>query len=276
MEDSFYTSQESVEKTKNASFVEKIGPFVGITFPVFILVGVAYYLGRQSQKPYSETLYSDQSLTSSPSVPPNSPTLISKIFVSPSVRPSPTISSRPSPTPMTKTKIITSIPELDGFRSSSGAGNQSSEIRVGRNINLVTRGFVSFSLNDLPSGINIEEANLRLYQTKVIGNPYSAGGGLKVDHLTYGNSLDDTDYGMAALVSNLATIATSNVIGWKDTDITMAVRNDVENGRSQSQFRIHFTTENTGGTLIGDFAYFEAAEDSQGTGYTPQLVIKYY
>ena len=117
---------------------------------------------------------------------------------------------------------------------------------------------------------------MRLYQTKVIGNPYSAGGGLKVDHLTYGNSLDDTDYGMAALVSNLATIATSNVIGWKDTDITMAVRNDVENGRSQSQFRIHFTTENTGGTLIGDFAYFEAAEDSQGTGYTPQLVIKYY
>lgn len=188
----------------------------------------------------------------------------------------PKISVTPSPTPILKSKTLSSSADLDGFRSSNNGGNNSLEIRAGRNSNLVTRGFVSFDLSSLPSGVQIQNANLRLYQAKIIGNPYSVGGPLKVDHLTYGNSLDSADYASPALLSSFATLTENNVIEWKDADVTDEVKDDIANARSTSQFRIHFTTEVTGGDVIGDFAYFESADNSQSTGHTPQLVIKYF
>ncbi len=141
---------------------------------------------------------------------------------------------------------------------------------------MVTRGFVSFNLADIPEGVTITKATLRLYQTKTVGNPYGVGGNLKVDHLTYGNSLEDADYAAAALLSSFATLTNNDSVEWKDVDVTEALKNDVSENRSRSQFRIHFEIENTGGDVTGDFAYFEAADDSEGTGNTPQLVVNYY
>lgn len=182
----------------------------------------------------------------------------------------------PTPTPNIITKIFSSSSPLDGFRSSNGGGNPDVEIRAGRNVYLVTRGFVSFDISDLPSGATIQEAILRLYQGKIIKNPYGVGGSIRVDHLTYGDTLDNADYAMAALSSSFATLTGNAVIEWKDVDVTDAFRNDVANARSRSQFRIHFQIENTGGDATGDFAYFESADNNMGTGNTPQLVVKYY
>jgi hypothetical protein len=182
----------------------------------------------------------------------------------------------PTPTPNILTRIFASSAFLDGFRSSNSGGNSTLEIRAGRNVNLVTRGFVSFDISGLPAGATIEEATLRLYQGKVIGSPYSAGDSLRVDHLTYGDSLDNADYAAPALSSSFATLTSNNSIEWKDVDVTDAFRNDAANARSQSQFRIHFQVENTGGDVQGDFAYFESADNNMGTGNTPQLVVRYY
>lgn len=273
MENSFYAPPNiSPQKSKGLGFFKKILAFLGIIAIVFPLVIVAFYLGRQSQIPSSVEVE-----TSDDQISPTSAKTDKKTAPTSSKSGSkPTPTPKHTPTPITVSKVLTGIKDLDGFRSSNSEGNQSLDIRVGRNNKLVTRGFVSFSLDDLPSGIDIKEASLRLFQTKVVGNPFAYGGSIKVDHLTYGNSLDDTDYGLAALTTNAAALPTTASVGWKETNVTQSVKDDIENGRSFSQFRIHFNVENTGENSTGDFIYFESSENYQGTGYVPQLVIKYY
>ncbi len=62
---------------------------------------------------------------------------------------------------------------------------------------------------------------------------------------------------------------------WKEVDVTAEVKDDIDAARSRSQYRLHFVTETTGGDVTGDFVYFESADNSEGTGNTPQLVVKY-
>lgn len=186
------------------------------------------------------------------------------------------VSATPTETPITKSKILQATESLDGFRASNSKGNNSVDIRAGRNENLVTRGFISFIIDDIPEGATITEASLKLYQVRVIGHPYSESGILEVDHLNYGDTLDESDYSMAALLSGFATLSENKNTGWKEAIVTNAVKDDIANARSKSQFRIHFETEVKGGDVSGDFAYFESADDSEGTTNTPQLIVKYY
>ncbi|OGV93605.1 hypothetical protein A3B57_00450 [Microgenomates group bacterium RIFCSPLOWO2_01_FULL_47_10] len=165
----------------------------------------------------------------------------------------------------------------DGFRSNNGGGNDGLDIRAGRNANLVTRGFVSFDWGSLPAGVTIDQAVLKMYQTSVTGNPYGVGGGsIKVDHLDYGDALENNDYSLAAISSSFGTLSSEASVGWREVDVTDAVRNDRTNSRSRSQYRLHFATETEGGDVTGDFAYFEAANNSNGTGNTPQLFVRYH
>jgi hypothetical protein len=188
----------------------------------------------------------------------------------------PGTSSTPTVTPITKSKILNATATMDGFRSSNGGGNNSVDIRAGRNENLVTRGFVSFDIDGIPEGATITEVSIKLYQVRVVGNPYSEGGVLEVDHLTYGDTLEGGDYSTAALLSGFATLSENKNTGWKETTVTNAVKDDIANARSKSQFRIHFETEVKGGDVAGDFTYFESADDSEATGNTPQLIVKYH
>jgi hypothetical protein len=254
------------DKTEGSKFAWKYILFgLGAIALIALVGGGAYWFGTQrvgAPEP-SPRPEDDQPLADTPTPTP-SPTLTS------------TSTPTPTPTPVIKTKTITSTVSLDGFRSSNGGGNDSVDVRAGRNIFLVTRGFVSFDLSGIPAGSTITEATLRLYQYDTNGSPYGVGGSLKVDHLNYGDALDNTDYGMAALLSSFTTLTSNTVIEWKDADVTDQVKDDVANGRSRSQYRIHFTTENKGGDVTGDFAYFESAENTGGTGKKPQLVVKYY
>ncbi len=184
--------------------------------------------------------------------------------------PSPT----PTPTPETKEEVIISTASLDGYRGSNGFGSNNLYIFTGRNLSVIQRGFVSFDLSILPSDANIESATLRLYQEKVVGNPYGVGGSLKIDHLAYGNSLGNEDYGASSISSSFITLTDNAVIEWKDADVADALKNDLSNGRDKSQYRIHFSTESTG--TSSDLVYFESADNSQGTGNLPQLVVKYH
>lgn len=243
--------------------------------------GTAFYLGTQGTKP-TPTPTPTEAATPTPTEAV-SPTLTQKSTptpkptATPTPTPTPTATPTPTPTPTSQTSALNSTASLDGFRSSNGGGNATVEIRAGRNVNLVTRGFASFDLGSLPSGITIEQATLRLYQTSIIGNPYGVGGGaIKVDHMDYGGTLENSDYGLAALSTNFATLSTSATVGWKEVDVTDAARNDLTAGRTRSQYRIHLTTESIGGDVTGDFAYFESADNSVGTGNTPQLVVRYH
>lgn len=198
----------------------------------------------------------------------------------PTLTPTPTPTKTPTPTPtstpVTQTKTLASTAALDGFQASNGGGNTGIEIRAGRNVNLITRGFVSFDLASIPAGAVIEKATLRLYQTSVTGAPYSVGGSLKVDHLDYGSTFENADYAATSISSSFATLTSNAVIEWKDADVTDQVRADLGANRLRSQFRIHFAIETIGGTVAGDFANFESADNSAATGNTPQLAIKYH
>ena len=247
--------------------MEKILTTVAAFVLIFTLIGGGYYLGRQTP-----TLPSETTVPILTQIPTPYPTTIHS-FPTQNLTPSKNIS--PSPTPIPKSVIITSDTELDGYRSSDGSGNHLQEIRVGRNVYLVSRGFVSFPLNEIPTGVNIIEARLKLYQAKIVGKPYSAGS-VMIDHLNYGDSLDNSDYGIAALVSNFAVLSTSLAVDMKEKNVTLAIKEDIANARSLSQFRIHLSAESTGGTTVGDFIYFAAAENSLGSGNLPQLVVRYY
>lgn len=181
-----------------------------------------------------------------------------------------------TPAPTTQTKTISAYSALDGFRSSNGGGNAGVDIRAGRNVNLVTRGFASFDLAGLPAGATIEKATLKLYQTKVEGDPYGVGSRIMVDHLDYGDVLENTDYGASSISTSFATLSTTATVEWKEAEVTDQVRNDVINNRTRSQYRLHFAIETQGGNVTGDFAYFESGENYSATGKIPQLVIKYH
>lgn len=278
MQEKTNPAQETIPTSTDESSDGKI-PWkkILIGLGAFILVlaigGISYLLGKQSKSTEEPTPTPIPALT--PFETPE-PTLSPTSTPTVSAELTPTTTVTPTSTPEIKTKTISSTASLDGFRSSNGGGNAGVDIRAGRNIYLVTRGFVSFDLADIPEGATITQATLRLYQYKIIGNPYGVGGTLKVDHLNYGGSLENADYAASAILSSFATLTINSAIEWKDASVTDRVKDDLANDRKKSQFRIHFTTETTGGDATGDFAYFESAENTGTTGNTPQLVVKYY
>src|SRR3989304_7176378 len=175
----------------------KKGPTIFIAVVILLLIGgVVFYFGFKSRKSSEEPSPTPtESTTSTPT--PNeeadkSPTPTKKPTSTPT--PKPTATPTPSPQPATQTMTLSAASSLDGFQSSNGGGNAGIEIRAGRNVNLITRGFVSFDISSIPVGKTIDEATLRLYQTSVTGNPYGVGSSLKVDHLDYGSSSENTDF----------------------------------------------------------------------------------
>lgn len=185
------------------------------------------------------------------------------------------VSSSPNPESQIQSKTIKATTTLDGYAASNGSGNNTVDIRVGRNTFAVTRGFVSFDLTTLPDNIEIESANLKLYQTHVTGDPYSIGGSLKIDHMEFGDILDGNDYALAPLQTNLATLTTNSDVEWKEVVVTEALKQDIKNSRLRSQYRLSFATETIGGESGGDFAYFESGENFVGTGNIPELLVRY-
>lgn len=243
---------------------------IGILVFILILIAINvffFFRFRQPSKPAEASPTPTAVLSPTPEVSPTPPP-------TPTRRPTPTPTPTPTPVPIEE-QTLNSTSALDGFRSSNGAGNATVDVRSGRNVNLITRGFVSFDLASLPSGITVEKATLRIYQTSIIGNPYGVGGNLLVDHLDYGDSLGDDDYNRSSLSSNIGTLSSNATVEWKELEITDRLRNDLTSGRSRSQYRLHFTTETIGGDVTGDFAKFESGENSQGTGNLPKLVVRF-
>lgn len=187
-----------------------------------------------------------------------------------------TIITSPSPT-FAKTKTITlkGQKNLGGFVTSAGNVDIKRVIQIGGNDSFVSRGFVSFDLTPIPKNANINSALLRIFQTNTQGNPYKSGGKLLVDHVAFGNEIEKTDYAKAALVSGFNSLTGAGTIGWRETDITNLLAKDYLDLKPNSQYRIHFENELKG--QIGDenFALFESSNNSEETGNTPEIIIKY-
>lgn len=259
--------KEKVSETTSPLSTQKKFLVIAAIVLIFAIIGGAFWLGSQRNKGESEP---SPTPTESPTPTPEEEEATESPSPSPEESPTPT----PTPTPEIKEKTIISTPFLDGFRSSNGFGNYGLYIMVGKNISVIHRGFVSFDLSNIPSDATIESATLRLYQEKVVGNPYSAGGDLKLDHFDYGDSLGNEDYGASPITPDFVTLTNNATVEWKDANVTDTLKNDISNGRNKSQYRIHFSNESMGGG--SNLVYFESADNSQGTSNLPQLVVKYY
>ena len=205
--------------------------------------------------------------TSPTPTPKGTPTSTPKPTVSPT--PKPTVTPTPTPTPTPKTLTLAATAALDGWRASNGGSNWDYPyIQAGHNSTLTERGFESFDISSIPSGAVIDSATMRLYQSEVVGNPYSSS--LIVDHVNYGTSTSATPYDGSPIATNIGTLTTNSVVEWKDIVVTDSVKNDISNSRTRAQFSIRFATEATG---VDAWARFTSAD---GSGNTPQLVIRYH
>jgi len=272
------SSENPPSANGNGESSPKKWPYVLIVLILVLLAGgAAYFFGFKNRNGEEPTPTPTPEATLAPTLEPEtsgSPTPTKKPTSTPT--PKPTATPTPTPTPATQTMTLSAASSLDGFQSSNGGGNAGIEIRAGRNVNLITRGFVSFDISGIPTGKTIEEATLRLYQTSVTGNPYGVGSSLKVDHLDYGSSFENADYSASSLSSSFGTLTSNATLEWKDLIVTDRLKADISSGRTRSQYRLHFAIENQGGDVTGDFANFESANNSTGSGNTPQLVVKYH
>jgi hypothetical protein len=226
----------------------------------------------ETTPPFVATPFPTATPNSSSSASPSStPSL------SPSLTPSLSPSSTPSPTPQPSTDQLTLNPEsvLEGYQSNNNTGDLGKELRIGRNSQAITRSFLSFNLQSLAPNKPVVNAMLRLFQVKTDGNPYTSGGELKIDHITYGDTLDNSDYAASSLVSSFATVSNNSDKTWKEVDVTNLVKNDLQNNRKHTQYRLHFSIENKEAGQSGTYTYFESSENTLNTNNKPQLVVKY-
>jgi len=248
---------------------------VGVVFLVVVGVAIgAYRYGKRTPVTMvpnplaSATIVPSPSLELSPS--PNASVLPSKKpSPSPTPKPSVTPSPNPSPTPVSQSLTLNSTASLDGWRASNNGSNTDYlYIQAGHNATLTTRGFVSFDISSIPAGATIEQATLKLYQTEVVGIPYTSS--LIVDHVNYGSSWSATPYDGSPLANNIGTLTNNATVEWKDLVVTSSVVEDRTNSRTRAQFAIRFATETTG---TDAWARFVSAD---GSGNPPRLVVSYH
>ncbi len=178
-------------------------------------------------------------------------------------------SSRPDPV------VETVSCDRDGNVFSSGLHPEdSTEMSVGDNMsNVAMQAFVSFPLS-LAEGATVEKAVLRLYDSRLSASATNLHltGDIQVEHLLVDfGALDATDF--AANPAGLTSCAefSSVASGWVEVDLTAAVRDDVADGRTRSQFRLYRTT------LTDEDGAFdvESFYTSESPANQPELVITY-
>lgn len=169
---------------------------------------------------------------------------------------------------------LTSEPTLDGWiRSDGELDTRGGEPGVGDLANgQEVRTFLSFAIGEIPPGATIESAVLRFRQVFATNfildfNP------LLIEHVDYGPALDPIDFSALPLGSP-ATFLLNDLNLVREIDVTLLVQQDVNDGRTRSQFRLRMTA-GTNGVGLSDFAAIETADNSYGTGDRPMLEVTY-
>ncbi len=176
------------------------------------------------------------------------------------------------PTTVASTVTLNSTKGVDGFVTSMGSAVTWTQIMVGdTGADIGVRGFLSFDISSIPPGSNIISSTLRNYQEAVIGTPYTDLGNVIVDHLDYGATLDGADYNLAALQDNIGILSNNASIEFKTLNVTARLQDDINNGRTRSQYRMLFPNP-TDNDNIEDAAFFTQAKCGD---YSPELVVTY-
>ena len=167
--------------------------------------------------------------------------------------------------------------DLSGTVYSKGAveivGDGTTSITVGDNaVDLGMQGNLHFDIPALPSDpANVVRAELTVNLTRIVGYPYDHLNGLRAIHVDYGDSLDSADYGTTNTLPGMTAIPTDEGTGTQTVDVTTAVRDAWENGRSEVQFVLAFMHGTDGD---GEAEFVEIAfEDVVDSTLVPALEI---
>jgi hypothetical protein len=135
------------------------------------------------------------------------------------------------------------------------------------------RGYLSFDLQQIPPGVSVLSATLRVDQEVVANGPYPSLGALVVDQTVYGNVLDVGAYSRS-FPSNqgFGTLSSDATLGTKSVNATAAVALDVASARTQSQFRLRFTNETN---ADGGETYVILSSVGPAFPNQPTLVVTY-
>jgi hypothetical protein len=180
-------------------------------------------------------------------------------------------------------RVVRSDPALDGFLLNDGTGSNNQDIIVGNGRiveptgELVSRGFLSFDLSDIPEGATIEGVELRFYQKAVQGEPYEKLGNLMLEQIDYGSALDPSAYDRPVLDSAmLATLPSPS--SWyilSDPSLASWVQTTLGKGQDRFQLRIRFAQE-TDGDNEEDWISIEPGGGILSSPNAPTLTIRYW
>ena len=137
------------------------------------------------------------------------------------------------------------------------------------------RAFFAFNLDSIPADAQIVSVKLRLYQSHVLGDPYSTHGPLVADHIDICTGLDLGDYTGSNLRAAFAVVSEDAAIGYREVDATERVLADLAAGRGLAGFRIRFGSRQSDNDGVRDLIVLTDGEDSGGIGNPPQLIIQY-
>lgn len=127
-----------------------------------------------------------------------------------------------------------------------------------------SRGLLGFDISSI-QGKTVLSATLRVYLAYNFGGSYN----VIVDHINFGNSMTEDDYSLNTLSANIGTISNNDTLEWKELDVTSYVQSDLAAPRTSSQYRFILDT------VDANTKAFEDAENAQGTGNRPELVVTY-
>ena len=117
---------------------------------------------------------------------------------------------------------------------------------------IYSRMFLCFPLPDVPENYELGSAYIYIYQHYSEGNDaywvypiFTIGDETfeppcLIEHIDYGNSLDVSDFNLTAL-HPADTISTTPEEGWRSTEVSDWIIDDLENGREYAQSRIRLS-----------------------------------
>jgi hypothetical protein len=188
-------------------------------------------------------------------------------------------SSGPTPT----TRNFPSDAALDGMVFSNGAVVALGGAPFTGDNDLVINGvsarqFFSFDLSTLAAAAQPTAAHVYLRQAAVRGTPYASLGGLLLEAVNYGGSLDAGDFGLAPVAPGTPganVLSTTATIEWKSLDVLAALAAARQAGLPYLQVRLRFAGLDSDANGGDDAVEMGDAEGSAHASSAPYLRVTY-
>lgn len=152
-----------------------------------------------------------------------------------------------SPQPLSGNKQTILTASAVGFIDNDLNLDNQGIAKIGRDSETITQGFLGFDLTTIDNKQNLESATLKVYQSKITGNPYSLGN-LYLSSIQLPNGIESLKFTQET--NGLLILSRDENLEWKNLDVTQFVK---QNTTKELYFRIYFSKQVKSVTTLGDF-----------------------